>query len=302
MELRNLRALVEVVRRTTFSGAAKELFTTQSAVSKAVKQLEDELGMLLFERSGRNSRLTDAGESVYKRAASILAETDDLVTELSELRGVNRGKLRLGLPSMGGLLFAESFALFRRQYPNIEVQLFEHGGRRLEELLLAGDIELAASILPLNSEFESHPIARQPLKLLTSAAHVLAKRKTVELRMLSNIPFILFENGFVLNRRIADACKRQGFAPKIAARSSQVDFIVELVAANVGVAILPEMIAERFSHRGVNALAIDDPQMEWHIALIWRRGGYLSSAARAWKTVICEPQLAKVSRRRFPKH
>jgi DNA-binding transcriptional LysR family regulator len=301
MELRNLRALVEVVRRTTFSGAAKELFATQSAVSKAVKQLEDELGMLLFERNGRNSRLTDAGEIAYKRAASILAETKDLVTELSELRGLNRGKLRLGLPSMGGILFAKSFALFRRQYPNIEVQLFEHGGRRLEELLLAGDIELAASIFPLNPEFESQPIARQPLKLFTAAAHVLAKRKTVGLRMLSNIPFILFESGFVLNKRIADACKRQGFAPKIAACSSQVDFIVELVAANVGVAILPEMIAEQFSNRGVTALTIDDPQMEWHMALIWRRGGYLSSAARAWKAMICESQLAKVSRRRLPK-
>jgi DNA-binding transcriptional LysR family regulator len=301
MELRNLRALVEVVRRTTFSGAAKELFATQSAVSKAVKQLEDELGMLLFERNGRNSRLTDAGEIAYKRAASILAETKDLVTELSELRGLNRGKLRLGLPSMGGILFAKSFALFRRQYPNIEVQLFEHGGRRLEELLLAGDIELAASIFPLNPEFESQLIARQPLKLFTSAAHVLAKRKTVGLRMLKNIPFILFESGFVLNKRIADACKRQGFAPKIAACSSQVDFIVELVAANVGVAILPEMIAEQFSNRGVTALTIDDPQMEWHMALIWRRGGYLSSAARAWKAMICESQLAKVSRRRLPK-
>ena len=119
--------------------------------------------------------------------------------------------------------------------------------------------------------------------------------------MLSNIPFILFESGFVLNKRIADACKRQGFAPKIAACSSQVDFIVELVAANVGVAILPEMIAEQFSNRGVTALAIDDPQMEWHMALIWRRGGYLSSAARAWKAMICESQLAKVSRRRLPK-
>ena len=301
MELRNLRALVEVVRRTTFSGAAKELFATQSAVSKAVKQLEDELGMLLFERNGRNTRLTDAGEIAYKRAASILAETKDLVTELSELRGLNRGKLRLGLPSMGGILFAKSFALFRRQYPDIEVQLFEHGGQRLEELLLAGDIELAASIFPLNPEFESQPIARQPLKLFTSAAHVLAKRKTVGLRMLSNIPFILFESGFVLNKRIADACKRQGFAPKIAACSSQVDFIVELVAANVGVAILPEMIAEQFSNRGVTALTIDDPQMEWHMALIWRRGGYLSSAARAWKAMICESQLAKVSRRRLPK-
>jgi DNA-binding transcriptional LysR family regulator len=250
MELRNLRALVEVVRRTTFSGAAKELLATQSAVSKAVKQLEDELGMLLLERKGRNSRLTDAGEIVYKHAASILAETKDLVTELSELRGLNRGKPRFGLPSMGGILFAKSFALFRKQYPNIEVQLFEHGGYRLEELLLTGHIELAASLLPFNPEFESQPIARQPLKLLIFATHVPATKKTVGMRMLSNIPFILFERRLVLNARISDACERQGFAPKIAARSSQVDFIVELVAANVGVTILPDI---RFHQKARNS-------------------------------------------------
>jgi hypothetical protein len=67
------------------------------------------------------------------------------------------GKLRLGMPSMEGILFAKSFALFRRLYPNIEGQLFEHGGRRLDELLLADDIELAASLLTVNPEFESHP-------------------------------------------------------------------------------------------------------------------------------------------------
>jgi DNA-binding transcriptional LysR family regulator len=202
---------------------------------------------------------------------------------------------------MGAILFAKSFALFRKQHPNVEVQLFKHGGSRLEELLLTGDIELAASLLPPNPAFESQPIARQPLKLLISVTHVLATKKTVGMRMLSNIPFILVERGLALNRRISDACERQGFAPKIVARSSQIDFIVELVAVNVGVTILPEMISEQFSHRGVTALAIDDPQMEWHMALIWRRGGYLSSAARAWKAMICESQVAQVSRRGFPK-
>jgi len=94
MELRALRAFVEVVRQGGFSQAAKVVFATQSTMSKAVKQLEEELGLPLLDRPGHRSRLTPAGEVVYRRALKILAERDDLVTELDELRGITRGTVR----------------------------------------------------------------------------------------------------------------------------------------------------------------------------------------------------------------
>ena len=98
MEIRTLRAFVEVVRQGGFSQAAKVVFATQSTVSKAVKQLEDEIGVLLLDRVGHRSTLTAAGEIVYRRALRILAERDDLMSELDEVRGLKRGLLRLGLP------------------------------------------------------------------------------------------------------------------------------------------------------------------------------------------------------------
>src|SRR5690606_10674419 len=95
-------------------------------------------------------RLTSAGEIVYRRALAMLTEKDDMLTELGELRGLKRGLLRLGLPPIGSsVLFAPVFATFTKLYPDIDIQLVEHGSRRLEELLLAGDIELAASLLSL---------------------------------------------------------------------------------------------------------------------------------------------------------
>ena len=105
---------------------------------------------------------------------------------------------------------------------------------------------------------------------------------------------ILFESGFALNTRIGEARKRQGYVATITARSIQIDF----VAADVEVAILPEMIAEQISHRGVAASAIDDPQVERYVGLIWRRGGYLQRR-RGWKTIVCESQVAQGSRRQF---
>src|SRR5258707_12448715 len=97
LDFRRLRLFVEVVRQGGFSQAAKVVFATQSTVSKAVKQLEDELGMPLLDRVGHRSTLTAAGDMVYRRALRMLADRDDLLAELDELRGLKRGILRLGL-------------------------------------------------------------------------------------------------------------------------------------------------------------------------------------------------------------
>lgn len=139
MELRTLNAFVEVVRQGGFSQAAKTVFMTQSTVSKAVKQLEDELGLVLLDRLGHRSTLTEAGKIVYERAIRVLAERADLIAELSDLRGLQRGTLRLGLPPIGSdMLFAPLFAIYRSRYPGIDIQLVEHGSKRLEELVKAG--------------------------------------------------------------------------------------------------------------------------------------------------------------------
>jgi DNA-binding transcriptional LysR family regulator len=285
MELRTLRAFVEVVRQGGFSQAAKAVFATQSTVSKAVRQLEDELGVPVLDRIGHRSELTAAGEIVYRRALAMLAQRDDLIAELDELRGLKRGSLRLGLPPLGSSqLLAPLFAVYRSRYPGIEIRLVEHGSKRLEEILLAGEIDLAASLLPVSVEFESQPVRAEaePLMALLPAGHPAAGQEKVDLPTLAASPFILFEQGFALNRVILEACERRGFRPTVAARSGQIDFIVELVAARLGVAFLPRMMAEQRRRPTVPIVRLDEPGTEWHMALIWRRGGYLSHAARAW--------------------
>jgi len=283
IDLRRLRLFVEVVRQGGFSRAAKVVFATQPTVSKAVKRLEDELGVPLLDRVGRRSELTAAGNIVYRHAVSLLTGGEDLIAELDELRGLKRGALHLGFPRVGSsAVFAPMFASFRRRHPGVEVELAVHDPKRLEEILRAGELDFAALVHPIPKDLDYQDVRTDPLVVLLPRDHALAGRKAVRLEKLAGLPFILFEEGFALNELILAACRNKRIAPKIAARSGQVDFIFELVAAGVGIAFLPRVLAEQRPHRLVRHVLLDEPKCKWRIVLAWRRGGHLSHAARAW--------------------
>lgn len=287
MEFRPLRMFVEVVRQGGFSQAAREVNATQSTISKAVKQLEDEIGVPLLDRIGHRSVLTTAGEIVYRRGVRLLADRDDLLAELDDLRGLGRGVLRLGLPPIGSsTLFAPLFATYRQRYPGVEVQLTEHGSDRLEESLRAGEIDFAGALLPTSEDFEVQLVRREPLVALLPPAHPLARRRRIALAELRETPFIMFESGFALHRVILDACRRAELEPKVVAVSSQIDFMVKLVAAGMGTTFLPRMIALQRAGKAVRCVPLSEPGTDWVMAMVWRRGAYLSAAAQAWLDLV----------------
>ncbi|RMT85737.1 hypothetical protein ALP39_02600 [Pseudomonas marginalis pv. marginalis] len=291
MNLRTLRAFVEVVRQGGFSQAADVVSLTQSSVSKAIKTLEDELGMPLLNRLGHRNELTAAGEIAYSRALVLLAEHNDLVTEINDLRGLKRGVLRIGLPPVGcGVLFATMFATYRSRYPDIDIELTEYGSKRLRECLDAGEVDLAALLLPIDEGFDYQPVRNEPLMAVLPISHPLAQRKRIDFSDLADSPFILFEAGFALNAKILAACERKGVQPRVAARSGQIDFIVDLVSAGLGAAFLPRMLAHKHQHPGIALIPLDEPHTDWHIALAWRASAHLPPAARAWLELAKESQ------------
>lgn len=294
MNLRTLRTFVEVVRRGGFSQAAQAVSLTQSSVSKAVRSLEDELGVALLNRVGHKSELTAAGQITYRRALALLAEKNALMDELDALRGLKRGTLRIGLPPVGcGALFARLFALYRSRYADIDIELVEYGSSRLKECLEAGDIDIAALLMPIDDLFEYQSLRSEPLVVVMQDTHVLAKAHSLDFSSLASSAFILFEAGFALNRIILDACERRKIYPKVAARSAQIDFIVDLVGAGLGVAFLPKMLAQEHLRPGIVYVALDEADTDWHIALAWRKNVHLPPAALAWldlaKTLHAQP-------------
>ncbi|MGE4424735.1 MAG: LysR family transcriptional regulator [Pseudodesulfovibrio sp.] len=287
MEFRKIRMFVEVVRQQGFSRAAKVMFSTQSTISKAVRQLENELDAPLLDRNARGIVPTPSGEVVYRRGLRMLAELGDMERELEELQGLAKGSLVLGLPPIGAsTLFAPVFAEYRKRFPGIDIRLVEHGSAELEEQLLAGRVELAASLLPVAEDFEWLPIRCEPLVALLSWDYPQAARGSIRLEALREVPFILFEDGFALNRIILAACRRSGFEPAVITKSSQIDFICKLAGAGLGAAFLPRVVAERRTSGQVGLVEVEDPHTAWDMAVIWRRGAYRSRAAQAWLDVV----------------
>jgi DNA-binding transcriptional LysR family regulator len=293
MELRHLETLVEVVRRGGFSAAAKTLKTTQSTVSKAVSQLEHDCGAPLLERLGQGVRLTSAGETVFRRAAGMLSERDKLKAELARLHGLETGRLRLGLPTLGSsVLFAPLLATYRKRYPGIDIDLIEHGSRRLEEALRAGEIEVGATLWPSSDEFDWQLVRDEPMMALLPSGHPLCRKGPLKLKDLVSTPFIFFDRGFALNAIIASACHKRGLNPVEVARSGNPDFIIALVAAGLGVAMLPRLEIVARGKLSIETALVDESDLRWRLGLIWRQGASLSPAAVRWLALAKEQSSA----------
>lgn len=289
MNLRTLQMFVEVARQGGFSRAGRSLHATQPTVSKAVQSVEDIVGLRLFERLTSGVRLTNEGEIVYRHALRILDEYEGLEAAIAALHGASSGILRLGLPPVGsGVLFAERFAAFRLRYPGITIHLLEEGCAALEERVRAGELELALTLLPVGEDFDYLPLCDEPLMALMPPGHPLAAKESLRLDDLRDDPFIWFERGFILNDRIATLCQKRGFMLREAFRSGQVDFIITLVAAGMGVAALPRLELTGHPLPPLHVALLDEDSLRWRAALVWRKNTPLSPAACVWLELMRE--------------
>jgi DNA-binding transcriptional LysR family regulator len=288
VDVRNLAAFVEVVRSGGFSRARPALHLTQSAISKAVRAIEDELGQPLLVRLGRRVALTDAGRVVFDRAQAVLAVLHSIEDEVAEVAAVRRGHLRLGIPPMvGSAFFPPVLGDFRAAHPGVVLELREVGAVSVEALVVEGEIVAGATVLPTDaSVFEAVPLMRDVLRAVVHPRSPLARRRSVALRELESVPFVLYREDFALHRHILEACRRAGFSPKVASESSQWDFMAAMVAADMGVALLPRTICRRLDPAQVKVLPLVEPELRWDLALVWMRSRQLPPAARAFVDVV----------------
>lgn len=290
MELRNLEVLSEVVRQRGFTRAGAVLHLSQSAVSKAIRALEDELGTRLLVRTGRRVEPTEAGRVVFERSEAVLRAVKAIEDEVADLSELRRGRVRVGLPPMiGAAFFPAVLRAFRERHPGIALELREEGAKDIEKAVAERALDLGVTLLPTDLErFEAIPLVRDELAAVLHPAHPLARARRVRLAQLADTPLVLYSRDFALHARILDVCRAQGFSPKVASESGQWDFLAAMVAANMGVALLPRTICARLDRAEVRIVPLVEPVIPWPLALVRRRGEPASAAARAFAEVTTE--------------
>ncbi|MDF3885716.1 LysR substrate-binding domain-containing protein [Cupriavidus basilensis] len=293
IDIRALRYFVETVRLKSFTQAATSLFVTQSTISKMVRQLEDEIGQPLLIRAGKQVQLTDVGRVVYERGQEALGVVHRLTLEVADLSSLGRGQLTVGIPPMANLFFSPAVSAFRQRYPNLDLNLAEHGGHMVEQQVASGELEVGATVLPRDSglALATREFAKYPIWVAGSRKASWAKNKTVTLAALCDEPLLLLTEDFSLTRKLRQAFLEARIEPRVVAQSGHWEFLASMAAAGLGTTFLPQPLLSKLQLEDKLAVArLTEPTMDWALAHIWAQGRYQSHAARAWLSV-CEEVL-----------
>ena len=283
MEFQQLRYFVAVAESGKFTAAARDLHVAQPSVSKQVRKLEAELGAVLLERGKSGVALTDAGAILLPWAKRVLADLDGARSEVAGLATLERGRLSVGAtPSLSTVLLPRVLAAFHAEHPGITLSVVEAGSRDLVDRLAAGDLDLALVILPLPHEelFETTPLIREELVLAVAKTHPLARRKTVRVSDLRGVPLVMFRDGYDLRSATLTACEQAGFHPTFAIEGAEMDGVLRMAAAGVGVAVVPSMVVEPGGP--LVAVRISQPMLSRSVGVAFRRDRHHSRAADAF--------------------
>jgi DNA-binding transcriptional LysR family regulator len=273
MELRQLRYFVSVAETLHFRRAAEQLSIAQPALSQQIQKLERELGVRLLERTQRRVWLTDAGAVFLERARLALTEADEAV-RLAQLAG--RGEIgHLGVGAVTSALygvFPEVVRVFRERHREVHLTLHELPGNEQTRALRDGRIQVSFLRPPVDeTDIEVRTITREPWVVALPTAHRFARRTRVALKMLAAESFVSFPRDLapVLYDQLISMCNRAGFSPRIV-QEAQMQTIVSLVAAGIGVALVPATL-ENLSRRGLVYRPLAGTVAKLQLAVAWRR-------------------------------
>jgi DNA-binding transcriptional LysR family regulator len=247
IDLRQLEIVKTVADSGSFTAAARLMHVSQSAVSRQILLLEEELKEPLFVRLGRKVRLTAAGEALLQLSHRVLADVRETTTAIVEHHRKLRGTIQLA----GGMtvclhVFPSLLKEYRRRHPDVDVKLTTGATPQLLERLRSGTVDVALLTLPVEgADLMQAPVMREELLLVTHPSHALARQRKVRARDLDRQPLVLFERGSSTRRVIDDMLVREQINPKIVMETENVEILKALVAIGMGMAIIPYQAVAR---------------------------------------------------------
>jgi DNA-binding transcriptional LysR family regulator len=245
MDLRQLEIIRAIADTGSFTAAGEKLHVSQSAISRQILLLEEELGEPVFHRIGRRIRITPAGESLLQLSHRVFQDLQETVSTISEKRDSLSGTIRL----VGGMtvclyVFPTLLAEVRRVHPHLDLKVTVGSAERSIAMLRSGAGDLGMITLPVETtDLVSVPVLQEELLLITYPAHPLAKKKSIAPADLDKQDFVLFETGSITRRLVEQFFAREGVDPDVIMETENVEIIKAMVRSGLGISIIPSQAA-----------------------------------------------------------
>lgn len=282
MRLHQLKYFVAVAATQHFSRAAAQIPVAQPSISRQIRLLEEELGVLLFHRAPGQAEveLTSEGAALLPRARQVLADIDNLAAEARSLVDMTAGHLTVGAtPSLSTAVLPEILTSFHRDHPGVVLELVEAGSRVLVPRVAAGEIDVALVVLPVEDErLASTELFTESLVLALAGDHPLAGRRRLRLTELDGTPMVMFREGYDLRVATLNALSQAHVRPVVTCEGGEMDSVLALVRAGLGAAIVPELVARNTELR---LARFADTPLHRRIGFIHRNDRPLPRPARA---------------------
>jgi len=294
LSLRQLTVFLEAARQMSFARAAEALHLTQPAISMQIRQLEDAVGLPLFERAGKKLFLTQAGELLRHHAARALGELHDAEQALGALKGLRSGRATVGLVSTAKYFAPRLLARFAARHPQVDIRLFVGNRETLIHALRDNEIDFAVMGRPPQTlEALSQAIAENPHRLVAHKGHRLAKARRFDFHELREETFLLREAGSGTRLVMEEMFRQHLFTPKKTVMLGSNETVKQAVMAGMGVSLLSLHSLElELRAREIALLDVDGTPVlrNWHI--VHMHAKTLAPAAAAFHAFLCEQMQA----------
>ena len=281
MTLTELRYVVALAETRHFGRAAERCFVSQPSLSASVKNLEEELGVQLFERGKRGVFLTEAGEQIVAQARRALEEANRVKAVARQGRDPLKGVLRLGIiHTVAPYLLPDLVGALRRGAPGMPLDVEENMTATLDRMLRSGELDAVVLALPYEGPgVETAPLYEEVFKVVAPARHALARKKTIAVEELDAGELLLLPVGHCFRDQVLDACNEFSRPPEPGRQGNSLETLRSMVASGLGVTVLPATaLTSRHANPLVKAIEFSNPQPVRRIALAWRRGFHRQAA------------------------
>ena len=289
MLLRHLRYLLAVADHGGFTRAAEALHVSQPTLSQQIRQLEESLGVYLFDRTSRTVKPTDAGEAYIECARRVLVELEAGKRALHDVKDLSRGSLRLAMtPTFMAYLVGPLVRDFAARYPGIHLQIFELSMDDIEAGLADDSLDIAIAFTPVrHPDIECIPAFTETLGIMVGREHPLYESQAVlTASELAQLDFALLAPDFITRLSIDEYFRQQGITPQVRIEVNSVSTLLEVVRHSPMATMLPEAIASE--DRALRRLRVENEAPQRGAALLRRRNNYHSAAALAFMNLVLE--------------